>query len=74
MEDFDKHQIIKSDIFVKGKKVVLNLYSMKKKERYFSPEIEVIKVQPQGVVCQSVDVTSTITNPFEGNTELDWGV
>jgi hypothetical protein len=47
---------------------------MKKKERYFSPEIEVIKVQPQGVVCQSVDVTSTITNPFEGNTELDWGV
>ena len=46
---------------------------MKKKERYFSPEIEVIKVQPQGVVCQSVTVdVVTITDPFSGNTEVDW--
>lgn len=47
---------------------------MNKKQSYSSPEIEVIKLQPQGVVCQSVDVASTITDPFEGNTELDWGV
>ena len=47
---------------------------MIKRQSYSSPEIEVINLQPQGVVCQSVDVTSTITNPFEGNTELDWGV
>ena len=44
---------------------------MKEKERYFSPEIEVINVQPQGVVCQSVDIT-TIADPFSGNTEVEW--
>ncbi len=44
---------------------------MKEKQMYSSPEIEVIKVQPQGVVCQSVDITS-VENPFSGTTETEW--
>jgi len=43
---------------------------MKEKERYFSPEIEVMDVQLQGVVCQSVLLE--VSDPFSGNTEMDW--
>ena len=42
---------------------------MKEKERYLSPEIEVIKFHPQGVVCQSTVDANGIgvgdyNNPF----------
>ena len=46
---------------------------MKKKERYFSPEIEVIEVQPQGVVCISPAASLTMEDPFANNQdEIPW--
>jgi len=48
---------------------------MKKKERYLSPEIEVMDLTPQGVICGSnVDVTGTTVgafpDPFGGPGEI----
>ena len=46
---------------------------MKEKERYFSPETEVIKVQPQGVVCESPDISLSLGTPFANNEdEIPW--
>lgn len=46
---------------------------MKEKERFFAPETEVLEMESQGVICQSITVSAvTITDPFAGNTEDTW--
>lgn len=40
---------------------------MKEKERYFAPEIEVIKIRPEGVVCGSPDTSLSLGTPFANN-------
>lgn len=45
----------------------------KEKQLYCSPEVEVIDVQPQGVVCTSPAASLTMVNPFENNQdEIQW--
>lgn len=39
--------------FCKGKNSYKNYKLMKEKERYFSPEIEVIQMRSEGVICVS---------------------
>ena len=64
MEVFDKRDIVKSDNFVNGKKLFLNSIAMKEKERYFSPETEVMELRLEGVIATSElpgDIPDTIT-------------
>lgn len=44
---------------------------MKKLEFYVSPDIRLIKVEPEGILCGSTD-TATVNNPFDGLTEDEW--
>lgn len=43
---------------------------MKEKELYAYPEIRVIEIEPEGVICDSTD--TTVSNPFGGLTEDEW--
>jgi hypothetical protein len=43
---------------------------MKEKERYDSPETEVMEFHSEGVVCASAN--PDVCNPFSGNNELEW--
>ena len=54
-------------------KLIFNSILMKEKERYSSPESEVMEVQPQGVVCISPAVSLTMADPFANNQdEIPW--
>ena len=44
---------------------------MKELEFYVSPDIRLIKVEPEGILCGSSD-TTTVSNPFDGLTEDEW--
>lgn len=46
---------------------------MNKKQSYSSPEIEVVKLQPQGVVCTSPAASMSLGTPFANNEdEIPW--
>jgi len=46
---------------------------MSKKQFYSSPEIEVVKLQPQGVVCTSPAAAMSLGTPFANNEdEIPW--
>ena len=39
------------------------------KEQYLSPEVAIFEVKHEGVICAS---DPDVSNPFDGNGELDW--
>lgn len=43
---------------------------MKKKELYACPDIRVIEIEPEGVICSSTD--TSVSNPFGELTEEEW--
>ena len=53
MKLFDKSIRRINGIFVIGEICIKHNMVMKEKERYFSPEIEVMELKPEGVVCTS---------------------
>lgn len=42
---------------------------MNKKESYVSPDILLVEIEPEGVLCDS---GNTVSNPFGGLTEDEW--
>jgi hypothetical protein len=43
---------------------------MKEKEFYVSPDIRLIEIEPEGVLCDSTP--TPVSNPFDGLTEDEW--
>ena len=43
----------------------------RKETTYQSPELEVIGIRAESIICVSGEDV-TVTNPWEGNTEQDW--
>ena len=56
--------------FHSKKYLINNITLMKEKELYAYPEIRVIEIEPEGVICDSTD--TTVSNPFGGLTEDEW--
>lgn len=45
------------------------------KEKYLSPEVVVVEVRQEGVICASVEFLVTpdpVSDPFTGLEELEW--
>ncbi len=43
---------------------------MKELDFYVSPDVRLINVEPEGILCASSD--TTVGNPFGGLTEEEW--
>ncbi len=46
--------------------------SRDKKETYRSPEVEVLDIRQEGVICASTSVNSNISNPWNFTEDEDW--
>ena len=57
--------------FVYGKRQLLQVTDMKRKQIYVAPRSEMLPLKPEGVLCGSVKVT--FNNPMgNGNPEDEW--